>query len=90
MASKTKKPGVKVTFVEIVTDPKLGRKEHAAARKALRKFYPKAKCVRLYRDGRGRLGWQADLGERAGGDDRAARTHRAIVRAVNAALKSER
>ena len=82
-----KKKGVVLTFVEIFRDPTLRRKEHAAATEALRRFYPKAKRVGLYRTADGQLGFVADIG---GLPRSLTRWKRAVERAVEGSLRSRR
>jgi hypothetical protein len=71
----------KVHVVEVVPDADL-RKKEAKARAVVKRFFPNAGPVRLYRTAEGRVGCQLDLTVTAGDRKRLDQAYEAIMDAV--------
>ena len=71
----------KVHVVEVVQDADLRRKE-AKARAVVKRFFPNAGPVRLYRTAEGRVGCQLDLTVTAGDRKRLDQAYEAIMEAL--------
>lgn len=74
-----KKP--KVTFVEIVPDADLKKKEREVT-ETMRHFYPHCGPVRLYRTEDGRVGFQAHLSVTSGDRKRLDQAYRAVMKVL--------
>jgi len=71
----------RVHVVEVVPDPEL-RKKEARARVVVKRFFPDAGPVRLYRTAEGRIGCQLDISFTAGDRKRLDEAYDAIMKAV--------
>jgi hypothetical protein len=71
----------KVHVVEVVPDADLRRKE-TKARAVVKRFFPSAGNLRLYRTAEGRIGCQLDLSVTAGDRKRLDEAYDAIMKAV--------
>lgn len=71
----------RVHVVEVVQDPEL-RKKEARARAVVKRFFPDAGPVRLYRTAEGRIGCQLDISVTAGDRKRLDEAYHAIMKAV--------
>ncbi len=71
----------KVHVVEVVPDADLRRKE-AKARSVVKRFFPSAGPLRLYRTAEGRIGCQLDLTVTAGDRKRLDQAYQAIMGAL--------
>lgn len=67
-----------VHVIEVVRDAEL-RKKEAQARKAVKRFFPKAGPLRLYRTAEGRIGVQLDVTVTAGDRQRLDAAYRAVM-----------
>jgi hypothetical protein len=74
-------PRTKVHVVEMVQDDEL-RKKETRARAVLRRFFPEAGPLRLYRTRDGRIGCQIDLSLAVGDRKRLDEAYRALVKAL--------
>lgn len=71
----------KVHVVEFVPDPEL-RKKEAKARAVVKRFFPNAGPLKLYRTREGRIGCQLDLTVTAGDRKRLDEAYQAIMKAL--------
>ncbi len=71
----------RIHVVEVVRDAELRAKE-ARARAVVKRFFPDAGPVRLYRTGEGRIGCQLDISVTAGDRKRLDEAYDAIMKAV--------
>jgi hypothetical protein len=70
---------ISVNFVEMVKDVELSKKEKAAT-EAIRRFYPDAGPVKLYRTANGRVGFQMQIRVAASDGQRLERAYRAVMK----------
>ncbi len=78
-----------VHAIEVVKDAELGKKE-ARARAVVKRFFPNAGPVRLYRTAQGRIGCQLDLTVTAADRMRLDQAYEAIMDAVGEGSRRRR
>lgn len=74
-------PKTNVHVIEVVEDPEL-REREAMAIKAVRRFFPNAGPLRLYRTAEGRIGVQLDVSVAPGDRQRLDDAYRAIMKVL--------